>query len=138
MVWGRTKKNARNGGWVDYSNGKGSGGNAAGGGGGQRAWSNRGDSWGAKDARPKEVVPAFLKTWTAEQTKKMDASLAAMAKALGQHGEGPAKKQGDKDTKWGCPCGFVNFGFRLQCKTCEKPRSEVSPSGGGAQLTGAM
>ena len=30
MVWGRTKKNVRNGGWIDYSNGKGNGGNAAG------------------------------------------------------------------------------------------------------------
>ncbi len=66
-------------------------------GGGQRSRQNRGDrvSRGAKDARPKEVAPAFLKTWIAEQTKKMDASLAAMAKALGQHGEGPANKQGE-------------------------------------------
>ena len=76
MAWGRTKKNARNGGWVDCSNGKGSGGHAAGGGGGQQARSNRGDSWGTKNARPKEVVLAFLKAWTAEQTKKLDSGVA--------------------------------------------------------------
>ena len=132
MVWGRTKKNVRNGGWIDYSNGTGNGGNAAGGLGGQRAWQNRGDSWGAKDARPQEVMPAFLKAWTADQTKRLDASLAAMQKALGQTGGGQVKQQDDKDAKWVCPCGYVNFGFRLQCKTCELARSGASPHGGGA------
>ncbi len=56
MVWGRTKKNVRNGGWVDYSNGKGNCGNAAGGWGGQRAWENRGDSWVAITAVGQALV----------------------------------------------------------------------------------
>ena len=91
------------------------------------------DSWGAKESRPQEeVVPAFLKAWTADHTKRLNASLAAMQKAMGQSGGGQAKQQEDKDTKWVCPCGYVNFGFRLQCKTCELARSGASPSGGEA------
>ncbi len=135
--WGRPK-NASNGVWIDYSDGKGSGGKAAGGWGGQRPWQNCEDSRGAKDPRPKEEKPAFLKAWTAAQTKKLDVSLAAMKKASGLNGEVPAKKQDGKDTKWTCPCGFVNFGFRLLCKDCEQPRSGASPCVGGAPIPGAM
>ena len=142
MVWGRPKPNASNGGWIDYSNGKGRG-STAGGWGGQRPWQHRGDrgSWGAKGASPQDVSPAFMKAWTAEQTKRLDASLAksvamAMQKALGQTGGGQAKQQAKqqagKDAKWVCPCGYANFGFRLKCKTCELARSGASPSGGGA------
>ena len=135
MVWGRTK-NARNGGWFDYSNGKGRGGFAAGGWRGERPRQNRGDrgSRGAKDARPKETVPAFLKAWTVGLDKKM----AAMQKQIGQPSEGPAKQQDGKNTKWECPYGYCNFGFRQQCKACEKPRSEVSPAVGGTQAPGVM
>ena len=66
------------------SNGKG-GGKAAGGKGRPSAGQNPGDSRGAKSGgRQKEGhLPAYLKTWTDQQTKKLDASLAKMQKAIG-------------------------------------------------------
>ena len=95
MVWGRPNQNVSNGGWIDYNNGKGRGGSAAGGWRGDRPKQNRGDrgSRGAKDTRPKETVPAFLKAWTAEHDKQ----IAALQKAVGQSG-GPAKQQDGKNT----------------------------------------
>ena len=60
--WGRPQKIVRDGGWIDYSYGKGRGGSAWGGRGEYSSWQNRGDrgSGGAKNNRPKEVAPREL------------------------------------------------------------------------------
>ena len=70
MVWGRPKLNAGNGGWTDYSDGKGRGGDAAGGWGGRRdgSWytkQRRGERGGKtasaiSDVSPKDITPAIL------------------------------------------------------------------------------
>jgi len=89
MVWSGSYQNVSNGGWIDYGNGRGRGGAAAGGKGVGRPWQDRGDrgSWGAKDSRPKDVVPAYMKAWTAAMEKQM----VTLLKASGQQG-GPAKQ----------------------------------------------
>jgi hypothetical protein len=144
MVWSGSYQNVSNGGWIDYGNGRGRGGAAAGGKGGGRPWQDRGDrgSWGAKDSRPKDVVPACLKAWTAGMEKQM----AALMKAHGQQG-GPAtqpakaqvvKKDAKKKGNWDCQCGFNNFGFRAECLKCGSPMTVISPGGGEAQAAAVM
>ena len=57
--WGRPQKIVRDGGWIDYSYGKGRGDSAKSGWGDHSYWQSRGfrDSGGAKNNRPNEVVP---------------------------------------------------------------------------------
>ena len=136
MVWGRPYQNGSNGGWIDYGNGKGRGGSDAGG------WrtagrprQTRGDrgSRGAKDTRAKELKPAFMKTWTEEDTKQVLALLHRTA--------GAAKQQDDKDVKWECQCGYGNFAFRQQCNSCGSPKcgaglAAVATEGGSMEVDG--
>ncbi len=82
--------------------------------------------------RPRVRSSAFLKAWTGEQTKKLDASPAAMQQALGQASVGSRRTS----TKWECPCGYVNFGLRVKCKTCDEARNGASPNVVGAPAPG--
>ena len=85
MGWGSPKgENGARSEGRGQSNGKG-GARAAGGKGRPSAGQNPGDSRGAKSGgRQKERhMPAYLKTWTDQQTKKLDAFLAKMQKAIG-------------------------------------------------------
>ena len=133
--WGRPHKIVRDGGWIDYSYGKGSGGSNKSGWDGEQHWQNRGGrgSWGAKGTWPKTAAPKKLSPWTPELQKILDAAVKA---AVGQHqgkaGTPPAKAQDAKKDKkdkrkddWCCPCGFTNFGFRADCKECSQPKQEA-------------
>ncbi len=116
MVWGEAKgekKGASNKG-CGRGNGKSGGGNAVGGKGGPSA----GPGYACGGGRQRqEVRPAYLKTWTDQQTKKLEASLAKMQvvcmKAMGSmSGEGKGLGGGvvaGKAGKWACGCGFDNF-----------------------------
>ena len=92
MIWGNTKceKKGASGKGCGQGNGRGGGGKAAGGKGGPSA--GQGNAHGG-GRQKQDVVPAYPKTWTDQQTKKMDASLAKMQavcmKAMGSmDGEG--------------------------------------------------
>ncbi len=60
------------------------------------------------------MPPAFLRTWTDQQTKKLDAALAKMDKVLASS---PVKGSAGEG-KWECKCGFGNYSFRVKCKAC--------------------
>ena len=124
--WGRSRKIVRDGGWIDYSYGKGRGDSAKGEWVDNSYWQNRGyrGSGGAKNNRPNEVVPRVLEPWAPDSMKDLDARIkAAVSQQLGKAAVQPAKAQdAKKDNKkekkevWCCPCGFKNFGFRADCK----------------------
>ena len=133
--WGRPQKIVRDGGWIDYSYGKGRGDSAKSGWGDHSYWQSRGfrGSGGAKNNRPNEVVPRSMPPWTAVFQKTLDAMVkAAVGQQQGKTAAQPVKAQGaKKDTKkekkedWCCPCGFKNFGFRADCKECGQPKQEA-------------
>ena len=133
--WGRPQKIVRDGGWIDYSYGKGRGDSAKSGWGDHSYWQSRGfrGSGGAKNNRPNEVVPRSMPPWTAGFQKTLDAMVkAAVGQQQGKAAAQPVKAQGaKKDTKkekkedWCCPCGFKNFGFRADCKECGQPKQEA-------------
>ena len=146
--WGRPQKIVSDGGWIDYSYGKGSGDAAKGGWDDSKHWQNRGDrgSGGAKNSRSKGGAkgggkggaPRGMPAWTAGLQKTLDAMVkAAVGQQQGKAGTPPAKAQdAKKDTKkdrkedWCCPCGFKNFGFRADCKECGEPKQEAEAAGG--------
>ena len=122
MGYTKGEKKGASGKGCGQGNGRGGGGKAAGGKGGPSA--GQGNAHGG--GRQKQcVVPAYLKTWTDQQTKKLHARLAKMQaacmKAMGStSGEGKGLGGGavaGKAGKWVCGCGFDNFAYRQQCKT---------------------
>ena len=142
--WGRPQKIVRDGGWIDYSYGKGRGDSAKSGWGDHSYWQNRGyrGSGGAKNNRPKEVAPRKLEPWTPDSQKDLDARIkAAVSQQLGKAAVQPAKAQdAKKDNKkekkedWCCPCGFKNFGFRADCKECGQSKQEAEAEAGVMQV----
>jgi hypothetical protein len=132
--WGRPQKIVSDGGWIDYSYGKGRGGSNKSGWDGEQHWQSRGGrgSWGAKGAWSKAAAPKKLSPWTPEMQKILDAAVkAAVGQNQGKAGMPPGKAQDAKKDKkdkrkddWCCPCGFTNFGFRADCKECGQPKQE--------------
>jgi hypothetical protein len=132
--WGNPRKIVRDGGWIDYSYGKGRNDSNVSGWDGEQHWQSRGGrgSWGAKGTWSKPAAPRQLSPWTPEMQKKLDAAVkAAVGQNLGKAGMPPGKAQDAKKDKkdkrkddWCCPCGFTNFGFRADCKECGQPKQE--------------
>ena len=139
--WGRPHKIVRDGGWIDYSYGKSRGDSDKGELVDNSYWQNRGYrvSGGAKNSRPKEVVPRVLEPWAPDSLKDFDARIkAAVSQQLGKAAVQPAKAQdAKKDLKkekkedWCCPCGFKNFGFRADCKECGQSKQEAEAEAPG-------